>query len=61
MHRYLKSLALLLTGFGLLLGYPPASGAQENPVELRGAKFRYGTHHSAGRLFQIRKVQGHLN
>ena len=28
----LKSLALLLTGFGLLLGYPPASGAQENPV-----------------------------
>src|SRR6476659_10029313 len=32
MHRYLNILAALVTGFGLLLGYGGASGAQENPV-----------------------------
>ena len=33
MQRYLKLLAPLVTGFGLLLGYPVASGAgKENPV-----------------------------
>jgi hypothetical protein len=32
MHRWLKPLAPLVTGFGLLLGYPGAYGAQENSV-----------------------------
>ena len=32
MRRYLKRMAPLVAGFGLLLGYPGASGAQENPV-----------------------------
>jgi hypothetical protein len=32
MHGYLKVLVPLIAGFGLLLGYPGASGAQENPV-----------------------------
>jgi hypothetical protein len=32
MHRYLKLLAPLITGFGLLLGYPGAPGAQEERV-----------------------------
>ena len=32
MHRNLNLLAALVTGFGLLLGYAGASGAQENPV-----------------------------
>jgi hypothetical protein len=30
--RYLKHLAPFVTGFGLLLGYPGAPGAQEDPV-----------------------------
>ena len=32
MHRYLNVFAALVTGFGLLLGYAGAPGAQENPV-----------------------------
>ena len=32
MHGYPSVLAALVTGFGLLLGYAGASGAQENPV-----------------------------
>ena len=32
MHKYLSVFAALVTGFGLLLGYAGASGAQENPV-----------------------------
>jgi hypothetical protein len=32
MLRYLNIVAALLMGFGLLLGYAGASGAQENPV-----------------------------
>jgi hypothetical protein len=32
MLRYVNVVAALLMGFGLLLGYAGASGAQENPV-----------------------------